>query len=1083
MTVLRHSQDTGRHVGRYQHGSTTTGTSSSTTNGLNQGWGKKRKYRSAHSDDASSSASSESNGNPTVPKLASLRRVTAQLGDDEVTLITNPIDEAELTCHAHQAPAGSGDITVNPLPGFRRVRHCYSYKGGEGVYVRDIDDDDDDNEEDLGNYELESSSDSDEIPTLVPSESFDESTDGDYSPDLTMPSGNKVGDLDPSLPWRRLRPPMTRGTSLPIATNHKEVRPKSAEFHLELNPSSSRTKPPSGKVKGHVRSPSDGDKNFLSLVRNGGSVRDRMARDSPQRSPSPNSPSFLHRLGIFGSKRASSKEKENIKTSASMELPAEQNNNNNGVDGRTASSSGDGRHRSRLRFRKYSAGAVSTIKDENQNQPPSPPIAVFSSDEDISSVPNTPKHNFPVSASTPITTPTSSSSASSQRMASASNVPYQNTHKIQHYQHHHPPASVAPAVPASHVTTPPSTLAVAPSGCIQQNLNRNSAPASGSCIPTRTSSYWGTKRPRPISPRLEQEISTLLMSPTKPTTTTADFTNANSLRPQAACSVRPEPRTRSETRAAPSEPVHRSHSESRQKSLTTRRDSDSKSLIDSRQSRSKDTPVTNPEASPSSTVETHKVISFATRPTLTRLREQSRVERANPPESSTSYSASEVPYTRYRRYGERKHHSADMVEPTVTKEEPPRRGPQSSDKSAAAAASSGQRAYTRQRHHTVEVANIIIKTPEDDKKERTAHLSSSPSTSSGTFVASNIERRTGGSHRNIGIDSYRRISPGGAYIVHMSPSRWSRPSSGIDNFTSTSTSDSTPSTSYTRLSYTRTTSHPPSDNTSLNTASSTNQRGPYSSAATQVSNQRASYSGTGISSTNHRDSYSGASGVPSGLAYHRGSYSGASSTTSAPQRTTTQRRTSSDDVTLFHHRVVPGTSVPVTSSTSSAHFARSLSSPSRTEHPPTPSQPDPTRLTSSYPWAVNRRGSRSGSPHSGAVVVAPSSLSAPRPESPMTPHPTSPRRSTPPSPHTSLPPSPATTSPRTSTVGDPLLASVTDADDVTALGVRRSVGRERGYPTTQDPNRGSIGKPADAQDISEKTAPQKVRQSHYCFNY
>ena len=730
-----------------------------------------------HNSDQSDGESSHSDCDVTlVSGRTPFHHVTGHMtidGNDELTSIAN---ENELYREV--------DVTLTPLPGFRRVSHS----------IRDED-----------SESLECSSDgSDVIPTLVPSGSFEDTDEDGEVADVIMPSGNKVGDLDPSAPWRRLRPPMQRGTSLPIPMN-KDGRPKSAEFHLDLNHgTSTKMKPPIGRQGlGHVRSPSDGDKHFLSLIRNGSTVRDKSPRDSPQRSPSPNSSSFLHRFGLWTLRRSSSREKDPIKSSLSKEIPAEQNNNNNlklKVTSNTNTTTAESeRHRPRLRFRKYSTGAVTALRDQNQNQPPSPPIAVFSSDEDISSVPNTPKHHLQVPTATTSTTSTSYSSS-------------------------------APSSTALRSLSPAS---------IQ---SRN--------IPTRAASYWGDKRPRPISPRLEQEISTLLTSPTekvKPLPTGPDHENAN---------VKP------------------AGHEERPAELT--------------------------------------------RPNLSRLQKQNRQEQSKRDQN--------VPVVRYRRYAERKHHSADMVDQAPPSQTGPTRYcPQSitssADTAVPAAGSVGQRLYARQRHHTVELANIIIKTPDDhhDKSE---------------FVASNIEKRSATNHRNIGIDSYRRISPGGAYIVHMSPSRWSRPHSSIEDSLSP-------------------------------------QRGP------------------GLSS-----------------------YSNTTSRLSQPTP-----KPSSEDVTLFHHKVTPISGyAPVT---------RSASRPNTTSDE---NVLQPNRLSSGY-WS-SRQSSRSNSPHS-TIVQSNSRVS--RPESPMTPHPTSPRRSTPPSPHSSLPPSPATTSPRVSTVCEP-------GEDFVP-GVRRSLGR------------------------------------------
>lgn len=1005
VTVLSRSQDTivRAAADRDNHGNNHLTTTHIPNYSLNNGWSKKRRsephqhhphrhhlhqhphhhhhhhhhsHHHRHGDDGDSSSESEGNGNQ-VPKFTSLRHVTAHMtiGDDQVTLITNPTNQLH---HDN----GVRDVTLTPLPGFRRV-HRYSEDGDDSTC---------------------SSEDSEEIPTLVPSGSLEDSeTEGEV--EITMPSGNKVGDLEPSVPWRRLRPPITRGTSLPIPTS-KDSRPKSAEFHLDLNQGSARTKPPSGKLKGHVRSPSADDKHFLSLVRNGGNVRDKLSRDSPQRSPSPNSPSFLQRFGIFGSKRSSSKDKEAIKTSASMELPGEQNNNNS-TDTKASRTTAEERQRGRLRFRKYSAGAVTAIRDENQNQPPSPPIAVFSSDEDISSVPNTPKHNLGM-------TITQASSTHNQNVV-------------------------------AHTAVPPSSLSVS-SSCAQ-NQNRNSS------IPTRTTStYWGNKRPRPISPRLEQEISTLLMSPTKVAPSVADQVNANS-RTAADPKVETKPKAcRDSRKSKDTDAVHELKSSSKDARRGSTQRSNSESRVPSEAKAIREYTSNVPTC-------TTKITSYATRPTLSRLREHSRVERQ---------SEAEVPVTRYRRYGERKHHSADMVDSkdSKTQEEsgPPRRHQSiapSHDKTSAAA--EGLRSYARQRHHTIEVANIIIKTPDDDK-ERTSqtnnsgvHGSVSGSSNNSNFVASNIERRQGGSHRNIGIDSYRRISPGGAYIVHMSPSRWSRQNSGfsMDNsFSDTSGISTTPTNHTTSNSSSRV---PIESNGSSPTSAQSSQKPTYYSGP----NKRSSYSSVYNSTVNNKSAlYS--SSYANHSAKHRGSYSGAPSSSLPSRSSQSQRRTSSDDVTLFHHRVTPtSASAPTTTL-----IAKSVPTPTHSEPSDIAATPG-NRLSGSY-QLTGRPGSRSNSPHG---IKAPTSLSA-RPESPMTPHPPSPRRSTPSSPHTSLPPSPATTSPRSSTTSEP-------SEDF-LIGIRRTLSRDRGA-SPQDVNRG-IPRPevlSSCHSNGEKPSNHKVRTDNF----
>lgn len=185
-----------------------------------------------------------------------------------------------------------------------------------------------------------------------------------------MPAGNKVADMDMGC-WRRTRPPMVRGLSTPM-DNDMTKRPKSAEFHLDLKSSPKRH---IYCKRGHSRSPSDGEKPFLSFMRSASPKGNQKESPTPS---SPKSPGLLKRM--FGLRRSLSRDRgrehnrNKLDSSGSFD-ELEQNNNTRNVESRS---------RRCMHF---------TGRDENQNEAPlSPPIAVFSSDEDISSAPATPRH-------------------------------------------------------------------------------------------------------------------------------------------------------------------------------------------------------------------------------------------------------------------------------------------------------------------------------------------------------------------------------------------------------------------------------------------------------------------------------------------------------------------------------------------------------------------------------------------------------------------------------------------------------------------------------------------------------------------
>ena len=180
----------------------------------------------------------------------------------------------------------------------------------------------------------------------------------------SMPSGNKVAAANDTPCWGRNKVVLDPNSPTLRQAGGKQPRPRSAEFRLDFQ--EQPQKPMSRQSpfrRSHNRSPSDGDKNFFGFL----SPRDKGFKEAPT-PPSPRSPGLLRRM--FNFRRSRSRDKDPLNP---VETPdsIEQNNN-------AGTNLND------------NAG-YQRFMDPNQNEPPTPPIAIFSSDEDISSAPATPR--------------------------------------------------------------------------------------------------------------------------------------------------------------------------------------------------------------------------------------------------------------------------------------------------------------------------------------------------------------------------------------------------------------------------------------------------------------------------------------------------------------------------------------------------------------------------------------------------------------------------------------------------------------------------------------------------------------------
>ena len=224
--------------------------------------------------------------------------------------------------------------------------------------------------------------------------------------------------------WKRKRPPLPRGNSLcnTQAENRTERhkvqsgRPKSAEFLLKDTRNS--VNDVHIRVIGHARSPSDGDKTLLlalennkqnDLERNQFDERDNDATNGKNTG-------FLRKMFTFTRRSRSRESKGGSTKNRSWSLTSE--NSSKRSRSLTGSRSRSPSNRSRSPSNTSSMESCESYNnnmmqvmdnkffavnsrrytrmhneiDENKNiEAPSPPIAVWSSDEDISSAPSTPR--------------------------------------------------------------------------------------------------------------------------------------------------------------------------------------------------------------------------------------------------------------------------------------------------------------------------------------------------------------------------------------------------------------------------------------------------------------------------------------------------------------------------------------------------------------------------------------------------------------------------------------------------------------------------------------------------------------------
>ncbi len=213
--------------------------------------------------------------------------------------------------------------------------------------------------------------------------------------------------------WRRKRPPLPRGSAAAEAQSEMKIerkrgltgRPKSAEFLLENTVQESRV--PSAK-KGHVRSPSDGDKTMLLALENTlqADETDNGHQGTSKLTPQHDkSQGFLRKIFSFTKRSRSNdsgdgcnKGDSSSQRSRSLKSRSRSPSNRSRTPSNTSSMESTESHNNNSVLEKLSVMnargylRIHDETDENKNiEAPLPPIAVWSSDEDISSAPSTPR--------------------------------------------------------------------------------------------------------------------------------------------------------------------------------------------------------------------------------------------------------------------------------------------------------------------------------------------------------------------------------------------------------------------------------------------------------------------------------------------------------------------------------------------------------------------------------------------------------------------------------------------------------------------------------------------------------------------
>ena len=224
--------------------------------------------------------------------------------------------------------------------------------------------------------------------------------------------------------WKRTRPPLPRGNSLcntqtANRTERQKVqsgRPKSAEFLLE----DTRGRVSYAHIRkiGHVRSPSDGDKTLLLALENNKQNDFERNQFDERNNDATNdkNPGFLRKMFTFTRRSRSRESEEGSTKNRSRPLTSKKSSKrwrsltgsrSRSPSNRSRSPSNTSSMESSESYNNNTAPVMDNkfsginsrryIRmyneiDENKNiEAPSPPIAVWSSDEDISSAPSTPR--------------------------------------------------------------------------------------------------------------------------------------------------------------------------------------------------------------------------------------------------------------------------------------------------------------------------------------------------------------------------------------------------------------------------------------------------------------------------------------------------------------------------------------------------------------------------------------------------------------------------------------------------------------------------------------------------------------------
>lgn len=242
----------------------------------------------------------------------------------------------------------------------------------------------------------------------------------DYDTLNIVPSGSRCQTVNMENlqnTGRRTRPPLPRGSSLSNAQSErgkfKTSRPKSAEFLLEDTENNISDFP--FRTMCHVRSPSDGDKTVL-LENNTNDMEEGHFNDNDDNVSSDKIPGFFRKMFTF-SRRSRSRENKEINTknrsrSLTSENSSKRSRSLTGSRSRSPSTrsrspsntssmeSSESYNNNTVQIVDNKLAAINSRRylrmyneiDENRNiDAPSPPIAVWSSDEDITSAPSTPR--------------------------------------------------------------------------------------------------------------------------------------------------------------------------------------------------------------------------------------------------------------------------------------------------------------------------------------------------------------------------------------------------------------------------------------------------------------------------------------------------------------------------------------------------------------------------------------------------------------------------------------------------------------------------------------------------------------------